>query len=583
MEVYQTAQRSFGMINGKALTRDYYARACIVLGLLLLSTVRAFAVDYPYTGVGQQMATLSIDSSHPTPFNSRLLGLNTNFPENQYGIDGYNDADGQALISAWDPPSLRFPHGVWSNFYDWEVDGRRIYDNYDGPYRDAVVNNPNLRYGFDGFKTLHDNQGFDVLHTWNVNYDSPEKGVRRLQDRRSKGFDVDRIELGNEIFWRSQRSEAVETPELYVAVAQAHSQALKTEDPNIQISVPVTWRTGGTVHGPWNAALAADQSYYDAVTLHKYIRPGESPAGLQEVLDARNQMIQTGEDIRAQFPGKPIWLSEWSIDAGDNAISALGLSDVYLGLIDRPDLFDSAEYFQIHNHDSLIVYDRLGNPKHVKTTRGASYDILRDVFLDSDLLSETMTSSEIVPGLDAASAKAVVKDGELMVYAVNKSPVSVPLDLEVDSHLFDGTFSHQALAFNDVNDFPTFDLGESALSDVINGSDGIVLPPLSISVISGFGSDLPGDYNNDGFVDAADFTTWRDSIGEVALNGFGADGNRDGIVDLGDYAVWVNNFGNRTAAVPEPATAPMLFAIGIVSLLGRRRSIRRCGKAHFIG
>ncbi len=465
-------------------------RYILVLSLLCEIAGSAFAVQYPFTNVEPQSATLSVNTSNPTPFNNRLLGLNTNFPENQYGLDGYNDSDGQALITAWSPPALRFPHGVWSNFYDWEVDGRRIYDDYPTSYRPAVENVPQLLYGYDGFKTLHDNLGFDVLHTWNVNYDSPAKGVARLQDRRADGFDVNRIELGNETFWLDQRSNATATPELYVGVAQAHSQALKAVDASIQISVPVTWRTTGH-HVPWNAALAANQSYYDAVTLHKYIRPGESTAGLQEVLDARSQMIQTAEATRAQFPGKPIWLSEWSVDAGANAISVLGMSDTYLGIIDRPDLFDSSEYFQIHNHDPLVIYDKFANPKHVKTTRGAAYDILRNVFIDSELLSCQVTSSEIVPGLDSTSAQAVMRNGELVVYAVNKSPVSVPFSLSVDNTSYSGAYTHETLQFNDVNDFPTFNLGDSGLTTIASTPGSITLPPLSISVLSGFDPIVP--------------------------------------------------------------------------------------------
>lgn len=463
-----------------------------LIALVFASSVRIVAaVDYPYSNIAPQSATLSIDTSNPTPFNNRLLGLNTNFPENQYGLDGYNDADGQSLITQWSPPVLRFPHGVWANFYDWEVDGRRIYDDYDTIYRPAVENVPQLKYGFDGFKILHDNLGFDVLHTWNVNYDSPGKGVLRLLDRQAKGLAVNRIELGNEIFWVNQRSNATATPELYVAVAASHSSALKTVDPNIQLSVPVSWRTTGH-HVPWNAALAADQSYYDAVSLHKYIRPGvPTVAGLQEVLDARSQMIQTAEATRAQFPNKPIWLSEWSVDAGENAISVLGLSDTYLGIIDRPDLFGSAEYFQIHNHDPFVLYDKTANPKYVKTTRGAAYDILRSVFLDSDLVSETMTSTQITPGVDAVTAKAVLKNGDVVVYVVNKSPVSVPLNLSIDGGSISGAYVHEALQFNTVDDFPTFNLSASALTSIPSTSGSIDLPPLSISVLSGFTTTVP--------------------------------------------------------------------------------------------
>lgn len=514
-----------------------YSFRLILVLLFCQACGLAFAVEYPYSNVGPQSASLSVSTFNPTPFNSKLLGLNTNFPENQYGSDGYNDADGQALITAWSPPALRFPHGVWSNFYDWEVDGRRIYDNYMGTYYNAVVNHPNLRYGYDGFKTLHDNLGFDVLHTWNVNYDSPAKGVARLQDRRADGFDVNRIELGNETFWVNQRSEAVATPALYVSVAQAHSAALKAEDPNIQISVPVSWRTTGH-HVPWNAALEADQSYYDAVTLHKYIRPGDSTAGLQEVLDARAQMIQTAEATRAQFPGKPIWLSEWSIDGGDNAISVLGLSDTYLGLIDRPDLFDSAEYFQIHNHDPLVIYDKNANPKHVKTTRGAGYDILRNVFLDSELLSGQVTSSEIVPGLEATSAKAVLRNGELVVYAVNKSPVSVPFSLDVDNTAYSGAYTHETLQFNDVNDFPTFDLGDSGLTTISSTPGSITLPPLSISVLSGFDPIEPSTL-------VAGWDTWNEVAPDSwdASHSAGVSAQAVGTAEAG--GIWFN-FSNAT-------------------------------------
>jgi hypothetical protein len=91
---------------------------------------------------------------------------------------------------------------------------------------------------------------------------------------------------------------------------------------------------------------------------------------------------------------------------------------------------------------------------------------------------------------------------------------------------------------------------------------------------------LPGDYNDDGIVDAADYTTWRDHLGnpdESALNG-----NGDGLngVDAGDYTLWVNNFGNHSGsgssalsgnqAVPEPGTWILgLIALGLVSWFRR--------------
>ena len=101
-------------------------RRALVFGLLIAFAPQVFsAITYPYALPNQLNATLKVETGSKTGFNNLLLGLNTNFPENQYGSDGYNDPDGQDLITTWNPPSLRFPHGVWANFYDWEVDGRR--------------------------------------------------------------------------------------------------------------------------------------------------------------------------------------------------------------------------------------------------------------------------------------------------------------------------------------------------------------------------------------------------------------------------------------------------------------------------
>ena len=89
-----------------------------------------------------------------------LLGLNCNWPEGLYGKVGYNHPDAQKLITALKPSSLRFPHGVWSNFYDWESDGRRMTDNYKTLYDSAVRDHPDLKYGFDGLHRLHQNTRF---------------------------------------------------------------------------------------------------------------------------------------------------------------------------------------------------------------------------------------------------------------------------------------------------------------------------------------------------------------------------------------------------------------------------------------
>jgi hypothetical protein len=55
---------------------------------------------------------------------------------------------------------------------------------------------------------------------------------------------------------------------------------------------------------------------------------------------------------------------------------------------------------------------------------------------------------------------------------------------------------------------------------------------------------LLGDYNLDGNVDAADYTVWGNTFGNVVAPFAGADGSGNGSVDEDDYGVWKASFGH---------------------------------------
>lgn len=57
----------------------------------------------------------------------------------------------------------------------------------------------------------------------------------------------------------------------------------------------------------------------------------------------------------------------------------------------------------------------------------------------------------------------------------------------------------------------------------------------------------PGDYNGNGVNDVADYSLWRNTLGDTVPVGTGADGNANGIIDIGDYDAWANNFGRDTS------------------------------------
>jgi len=66
-----------------------------------------------------------------------------------------------------------------------------------------------------------------------------------------------------------------------------------------------------------------------------------------------------------------------------------------------------------------------------------------------------------------------------------------------------------------------------------------------------------GDYNHDGIASAADYTVWRDTLGETS--DLRADGDGSEVVDEGDYTHWKNNFGN--AVVPTTIASLLLPAM----------------------
>ncbi|WP_231953900.1 carbohydrate-binding protein [Pirellulimonas nuda] len=69
---------------------------------------------------------------------------------------------------------------------------------------------------------------------------------------------------------------------------------------------------------------------------------------------------------------------------------------------------------------------------------------------------------------------------------------------------------------------------------------------------------LPGDYNRDGFVDSADYTVWRDQLGDsVAAPFSGADGNGDLAVNHTDFEIWRTYFGQVPPAVAGLAETPL--------------------------
>jgi hypothetical protein len=114
----------------------------------------------------------------------------------------------------------------------------------------------------------------------------------------------------------------------------------------------------------------------------------------------------------------------------------------------------------------------------------------------------------------------------------------------------------------------------------------VTLEELMVHLRNNFGvpitAGLPGDYNHDGVVDAADYTVWRDTVGSTTdLRANGDDtGASAGIIDQADFVFWKGHFGQSgsgagagaNAVVPEPETLPILLACTL-TMIARRLTL----------
>jgi hypothetical protein len=100
-------------------------------------------------------------------------------------------------------------------------------------------------------------------------------------------------------------------------------------------------------------------------------------------------------------------------------------------------------------------------------------------------------------------------------------------------------------------------------------------------------STTTGDYNGDGTVNAADYTLWRNTLGQsVDPAGGGADGIPNGLIDDADYDFWKQHFGEtvmgsasgQASAVPEPAAALLMFVGLLTVIISRKFSPRGPGQ-----
>ncbi|WP_165453923.1 carbohydrate-binding protein [Hyunsoonleella flava] len=476
----------------------YKNRLCIAIFLLsfaLIFNLKSFSQDYPFTLPNTITASLNVDTDSTEPFNNKLIG---------YNIQGFDTQLQKDFINLVDPVTIRFPHGVWANFYKWQTDGYQddAYDNRD--HEEALQTFVCCITGdIDGIAELNTQKknrtggdGYDMMWTYSINFDDGASSVARAQKDIGLGLEVKAIELGNEHFWKGQRSLRTETPEMYLAAASEVSSALKTEFPDIKLSLPLSWRR---THESYNNKIKGDGNFFDAISLHKYFKKDPlalgSNSAYSDLLTAKLELEEDTNWVRSFAPDKPIWLTEWGISSGENlhAAACLGIADVYLFLAENKDVYERANWF-IFNRvaNSMVVVGSNREPIYPLQKKGnlLVYEVIQDVFRDATMMDGTVTSSAQLTvsrgSVNAVNARATTNEfGETKVVAVNLTDKPVTFELKFDDVVYSRSFKHEALIFDNLGEVAPIDYFSDPLQLVKEGTGTITLPPLSVSKISG--------------------------------------------------------------------------------------------------
>jgi hypothetical protein len=139
-------------------------------------------------------------------------------------------------------------------------------------------------------------------------------------------------------------------------------------------------------------------------------------------------------------------------------------------------------------------------------------------------------------------------------------------------------------------DVYVLDLASGETKAYLNVDDRYALFVSSTSAINGdkvvaftLDAGLDGDYNGDGFVDAVDYTVWRNNLGAVDESSINDNGDGLNGVDANDYTLWKSQYGEGvppgagsgglgSTPVPEPSCM-LLVAVGLAAFGCCRRRI----------
>jgi len=370
-----------------------------------------------------------------------LLGPNGNVINARQGAQGFNTVLAQELIEARDPVVIRFPQGVFANSYNWEqvrddngnviaeADSRNIVDPFpvmrNGELTVLHDSPPTVRIGYPSLRGIFDtaqanNRPLDLLTVLNVVSNDGVSNGRRWESMINDGFDVQDMELGNEFFFRTQRSGTINTEAQWRdrasrIVGNIRGRAARLGR-TVRFAIPITYRASDTIETQrrrdgdqlFNDLITQDDSFFDAIVVHRYVREqrtnGVFPRdltsnNLRRLLLASRIMDTSLSYARTQVPEDKngVWLTEWGV-AGSQfegvGAAFLGAADTYTHLIRNQRRLEMERINWFSTLGSNAQYEFNSDGVRSTTGYGRIYEMFRGVLRDSNIYDNIIVTTD---------------------------------------------------------------------------------------------------------------------------------------------------------------------------------------------
>ena len=292
---------------------------------------------------------------------------------------------------------------------------------------------------------------------------------------------------------------------------------------------------GANLHFAWDD---------DSATVTVTIPPPDADFDSDGDIDGRGFLAwQRGYGIQAPNATKADGDADNDLDVGGDDLGILGGRGVYAA-----NIWGGGSYID-GAFDMYLDYDGAGS------TFG-------DTSIDAD--TSNIANSAVYASVDSSDPNRMV------VVAINRTgkPKTTGIAVTHD-RIFDRAEVYQLTSAS----WKAQAVADIEL-DLLNAFQ-YTMPAYSVTTLVLISDGIVGDFNRNGTVDAADYTIWRDSLGQVGNTA--ADANEDNIVDLDDYNLWKNNFGvtlsgsgSSATPVPEPAGIIVVVVTCLLATTMRR-------------